>query len=1430
MFLLDKLDNIEKVSIYLSRPSGEPLACLDEYIDESSAKMKRGLNQQQELSFTINRQDNYWYEYIQGGMYLYVETIGLFRMQQPSIDYDGVKETKTVSALSVDNELEDKMLNIEVNMGTKTSQEYLVQYDEIDQNEEIINPYTNVPYDWIVLYNTFPEQLTAHLEDYDNGKYGGTPNTDIDVTDADLIDELLRIFNLVPRLKNSFTKTIDAETGSTNYILVEYIQIFTDDETGAITKITLFDTYRERLSYLINFYTRNRNRLSLIPMVLDKMGGTWSVGDIYGLSDGNYSLANSKYQFEIDGSIYSFLVSDLAQASNCMITFNILERKVNVTPVEKIGENTGITISYDNLLNSLEMNADEENLTTRIVVTGADDLSIEQVNFGLDYIDDISYKMNAVDENGNRIYVTDELAEKYALYVKNRETLRDEYIECSKKYRDYESKITEIKYRVPLDDLKTDWGTFTLAELNTYLTTYKNLLVSLISLYRSEYYPDGVNPDDSINETYMRTTPYWYDYEAYKGIIKEIECAISTFPYYSDHDKWSSYDKQRYENAIKEWETEWTLYGTIELQAKIDTYKQNMDLLAESSVIRTAVDEDTIKTWDQLTSNEKTQFGNSQSNYQYDIYMSHYDNMVSAKEYLDVLQGEIDAYSVAQREAQERRSQIVNEVTLENNFTTSELKVIYLMFRDSDYNNENILVTSIDSIEKKLETMRELLKYGQEQLSIISRPQLSFSISSDNLLALKDFKEYWTEFKVGNYIMVQYRDDTFMKLRMIGYEYNPCMPSSKDFTITFSNYVRSKIGVSDLENLLGSSSGGSGGRSSSGVSGGSESGYGESDDIDVTISNTMLSKLLSSETFGTRVKDVILNTIDVNSITAKYANFNGLAKGTTIIDGKCIMTGYIIDIYYNGTDGDISNTSGSVINLETGEFNLAGRIKWNGSALTIGKTVINSVPYRNIYITDEALSFRYGTTALCDITTNGMKIKDSDGDQIASFGSSITIGYEDYNNIHITSSDMNLRYGSTTLLNLTTNGMTLKDSSGNDVASFSHYNIVMGDSTTKATIGNSNISFRKDNVDVGKVGYGYYTNDNNLLGITLNINRSTSTKKPAFAGIVADDADGNNYFKFIYLQDNASISGYTSGALNAGCNLDMNNHNIKDIGYIYGTRFYPGNQTAKYVGWNVNGSVTCTAPLMINTETNYTSYALFANGQMGCTGNLLVGNTNYGNSYKLHVAGASYLSGALTVGGDLTVSGTIETPTIESPEISEIYSSGGIGLNSDNGGYTVYYTSAGNFRLDVDDNGSLGTSSYRWSSLYCKDSTIHTSDKKKKDNIEDITFANELIMSLNPVTYMWKNGDHRRKRMGFIAQDVSKSCKEINENLALVTASYKAKDGEDEPEQGYFGEDVDDDLLNWGMAEEELIAPMVKVIQMQEKRIKELEEKISSLL
>jgi hypothetical protein len=106
---------------------------------------------------------------------------------------------------------------------------------------------------------------------------------------------------------------------------------------------------------------------------------------------------------------------------------------------------------------------------------------------------------------------------------------------------------------------------------------------------------------------------------------------------------------------------------------------------------------------------------------------------------------------------------------------------------------------------------------------------------------------------------------------------------------------------------------------------------------------------------------------------------------------------------------------------------------------------------------------------------------------------------------------------------------------------------------------------------------------------------------------------------------------------------------------------------------------------------------------------------------------------------------------------------------------------------------------YRWNIVYTNNGVNSDSDKKLKDNINELSFATDLIMSLNPITFMWKKGDHRRKRMGFIAQDVAIVCNNIGENLSLVTASYKDKP---EGEDGYFGESVDDELLNWSLSYE----------------------------
>lgn len=147
------------------------------------------------------------------------------------------------------------------------------------------------------------------------------------------------------------------------------------------------------------------------------------------------------------------------------------------------------------------------------------------------------------------------------------------------------------------------------------------------------------------------------------------------------------------------------------------------------------------------------------------------------------------------------------------------------------------------------------------------------------------------------------------------------------------------------------------------------------------------------------------------------------------------------------------------------------------------------------------------------------------------------------------------------------------------------------------------------------------------------------------------------------------------------------------------------------------------------------------------------------------------------------------------------------------------------FYPNTDNATMLGTSNHRWASIYVKDTTVHGSDAKDKDILGDIDFANELIMSLKPCAYMWKDGDHRRKRLGFIAQETAETCKRIGENLALVTASYSS---ESKSKMDYFGEEVDDSELIWGMSYQELIAPMVAVIQRQELRIKRLENELEA--
>lgn len=142
----------------------------------------------------------------------------------------------------------------------------------------------------------------------------------------------------------------------------------------------------------------------------------------------------------------------------------------------------------------------------------------------------------------------------------------------------------------------------------------------------------------------------------------------------------------------------------------------------------------------------------------------------------------------------------------------------------------------------------------------------------------------------------------------------------------------------------------------------------------------------------------------------------------------------------------------------------------------------------------------------------------------------------------------------------------------------------------------------------------------------------------------------------------------------------------------------------------------------------------------------------------------------------------------------------------------------------------LGQASYKWSAVYATNTSIQ-SDRKHKKNVEHIKKAFEFIMGLEPVQYLMKQGESGRTHYGFIAQDVNALAKSLGENIALAKASHVTYDEKGNAIDNYYdgSADVPDTELEWSLDYNEFIAPLIAVVQEQQKEINELRNRIAKL-
>lgn len=157
----------------------------------------------------------------------------------------------------------------------------------------------------------------------------------------------------------------------------------------------------------------------------------------------------------------------------------------------------------------------------------------------------------------------------------------------------------------------------------------------------------------------------------------------------------------------------------------------------------------------------------------------------------------------------------------------------------------------------------------------------------------------------------------------------------------------------------------------------------------------------------------------------------------------------------------------------------------------------------------------------------------------------------------------------------------------------------------------------------------------------------------------------------------------------------------------------------------------------------------------------------------------------------------------------------------------------GSFILDFDANlrpasnalRNLGNSSKRWNTVFAQNGTINTSDRREKENIEDLSYGLDEIMKLKPVSYNWISFPEEGKKLGLIAQEVKEVLSEVVKDTEWVEDEETRERREVEADRmGIYYADLIPVLIKATQEQQEVIEKQSALIDALEARLKKLEE------
>lgn len=916
--------------IYLAKP-GKRLYCALGGIDTSTASLSLKTNNTAELTFTVDKYINNTvtdgYEELDELMELYCDGIWFKIVDPPTINNDGLRETKEITAESYEIMLTQyKLKNFKINMGEEDSYEMMYQathdtnkfyqikfYDS--ENEDLsflhlVLKHADVP-GWHIGYvdNITPDDdgkllpnNICNFEVDDQNVYAfltqeaaqaykcvfefDTVNMTINVYRPDSLGKDTNVVLGFRNIQNSITISRDENLVTQFYVegLDDYNidavnfgdSVITDlsyficepyMDTSLQEKYNAWQSYREsRREEFINLSKEYNKNLEVLTELMNRVPIDTAQTNWFGKK-----------------------VEDLKDAYNANMAI-IKGLEALYVDDEKNFDLEALKKSHDWPLYESIMNY---TLPSIVAALQAQDETVEGFGKGniISCVNPIVlgqdwYMVNPGTSSFQTIQIDD--APAYGITRGVKVTGTDGGI--------YQHNISiEPSQRYTLSCFVKGSGTFYLGYNNTG-EDRKNVAYNITSSWTRVYTSFNLS-SRLIDVAFTGTNNF-----TICGMQLEMGDSPSQFGYFTQS-----------ENIIKAYETDWKLYGISELKVKISTYDSCIKELKKSGY---------ADGYNPLSGYEEAYF--TQMHQKYLDYLNLKDQAEAA---LKERQAEYD--KAKKPEIQEKRNQIAKDVLLENfgkvqnkysAFTDKETYIIKSLYSQSTYTNENIIVTTLDSTADAVDKSKVLYDDALEELYVESHPQYTYTDDVENVYALPEFKEYHEQLAVNDFVRVGITDTNYIKLRVIEITYNPC-DLDESMEVTFSNMIQYKAKRNDYNTLLNDA------LNTSNRNGGRVNSVNKSSTSDYVITSEAIKQIFSNPLFNSMLGGTVTggtgsggtitaDTIIAELVKAKEGVFDKLTVDTAFmkyLDVKLISADKITTRILEAEQANIEKLSAKII-------------------------------------------------------------------------------------------------------------------------------------------------------------------------------------------------------------------------------------------------------------------------------------------------------------------------------------------------------------------------------------------------------------------------------------------------------------------------------------------------------------------------------------